>query len=337
MATIVEVARLAGVSTSTVSHVLNGTRRVEPATRRRVLDAIEKTDYRQDALARAMRRSRTDSIGLVIPDGGEPAFAEMVNGVGTAAAAKGLTLLLATSGEDAEREITSVRTLLERRVDGLIVARAGSSSDELLTLVDRAKEPIVLMDRLTDHARFDGVAAENRDAMKSLVSHLIEQGHRRFLVVAGDTGVPTLAERLEGFLVTVLVHGLAAEEQVTLQARNGATCTADDVEAALATSRATAVIACSTPLAVETMIAMRRLGRRFPDDLAFAVFDGFSHSDLFSPTITTVHQPAELVGAEAMNLLATRLDGSDAPPRTVRLPQTIEYRESTESYSSGSA
>ena len=132
MATIVEVARLAGVSTSTVSHVLNGTRRVEPATRRRVLDAIAKTDYRQDALARAMRRSRTDSIGLVIPDGGEPAFAEMVNGVGTAAAAKGLTLLLATSGEDAEREITSVRTLLERRVDGLIVARAGSSSDEPL-------------------------------------------------------------------------------------------------------------------------------------------------------------------------------------------------------------
>src|SRR5687768_6495942 len=97
MPTIVEVARLAKVSTSTVSHVLNGTRNVEPATRKRVLAAIAKTGYRQDAVARAMRRSKTDSIGLVVSDAGEPAFAEMVHGVEHAAAEQGLTLVLANS------------------------------------------------------------------------------------------------------------------------------------------------------------------------------------------------------------------------------------------------
>src|SRR5688572_15601329 len=113
MATIVQVASLAGVSTSTVSHVLNNTRPVEPETRQRVVDAIEKTGYRQDALARALRRSRTDSIGLVIPDAGEPAFAEMVHGVEKAAADAGLTLVLANSAEDAEREYRAVNTLLD--------------------------------------------------------------------------------------------------------------------------------------------------------------------------------------------------------------------------------
>src|SRR5829696_7457201 len=104
MATMVDVARIAQVSISTVSHVLNGTRNVEPATRERVVAAIEATGYRQDTLARAMRRSRTDSIGLVVSDAGEPAFAEMVHGVEDAAAERGLTLLLANSAEDSERE-----------------------------------------------------------------------------------------------------------------------------------------------------------------------------------------------------------------------------------------
>src|SRR5215207_294333 len=148
MATMVDVARLAGVSISTVSHVLNGTRNVEPATRQRVLTAIEKTGYRQDTLARAMRRSRTDSIGLVVSDAGEPAFAEMVHGVEDAAAERGLTLLLANSAENSEREQRAVRTLLDRRVDGLILARAADSSTSLMESLQNEKSPIILLDRL---------------------------------------------------------------------------------------------------------------------------------------------------------------------------------------------
>ncbi len=186
MATMVDVARIAGVSISTVSHVLNGTRNVEHATRRKVERAIEQTGYRQDTLARAMRRSRTDSIGLVVSDAGEPAFAEMAHGVEQAAAERGLTLLLANSAEDADREQRAVRTLLDRRVDGLILARAASSAPGLMEGLSGEKAPVVLLDRLYRDLPFDQVGADNRDSMRRLMAHLTSRGHTRFAVVAGD-------------------------------------------------------------------------------------------------------------------------------------------------------
>ncbi|HBY23298.1 MAG TPA: LacI family transcriptional regulator, partial [Propionibacteriaceae bacterium] len=164
MATMIDVARLAGVSTSTVSHVLNGTRKVESATRRRVEAAIEQTGYRQDTLARAMRRSRSDSIGLIVSDAGEPAFADMAHGVEHAAAERGLTLLLANSSEDAEREGLAIHALMNRRVDGLILATAATSLVDVLRSLRDERAPVVLLDRLYHDLPFDQVGADNRDS-----------------------------------------------------------------------------------------------------------------------------------------------------------------------------
>lgn len=333
VATIVEVAALAGVSISTVSHVLNDTRRVEPATRRRVLDAIEKTSYRQDALARALRRSRTDSIGLVIPDAGEPAFAEMVHGVEHTAAALGLTLLLANSAENLEREQKSVQVLLERRVDGLILARAGGSSDELIEMLSRESTPVVLLDRLQVSGPFDQIGAENREPMRELVAHLTSAGHRRFVVVAGDTRVSTLAERTSGFTIAAHDAGLDLGAQHIISGPERGEEFRALIAKSLETPRLpTAYIACSSVLAVDTLSTFRSLGLRTPRDVAFATFDGFSHSDLFEPTITTVRPPAFEVGAAAVGLLNDRLKGSTSQPRTVYLQQSIDFRDSTELY-----
>jgi LacI family transcriptional regulator len=175
VATMVDVARIAGVSISTVSHVLNGTRNVEPKTRGRVLSAIEQTGYRQDTLARAMRRSKTDSIGLIVSDAGEPAFAEMAHGVERAAADRGLTLLLANSAEDADREERAIRTLLDRRVDGLILARAANTAPDLLASLLTEKAPVVLLDRLYRDVLLDQVGADNRDSMRELMRRLTGQ------------------------------------------------------------------------------------------------------------------------------------------------------------------
>ena len=198
MTTMVKVAKLAGVSISTVSHVLNGTRHVNDETRQRVLKAIEDTSYRQDALARAMRRSKTDSIGLIVSDGGEPAFAEMIRGVEETAASQGITLLLANSAEDPQREARAVQALLERRVDGLILARAAGSGPDALADFANYDTPLVLMDRLSDDP-FDQVGVENRQPIMELVEHLVSQGHQRILLIAGDTRVATLHERHEAF------------------------------------------------------------------------------------------------------------------------------------------
>jgi LacI family transcriptional regulator len=328
MATMVDVARIAGVSISTVSHVLNGTRHVEPETRDRVLKAIEQTSYRQDALARAMRRSQTDSIGLVLSDVGEPAFAEMMHGVQESAYADGMTLLVANSDETAERELRAVRTLLERRVDGVVLARVADSSDEVMDELTKAGVPVVLMDRLAG-LRVDQVGTENRSSMRELVDHLVGHGHRRIVAVVGDTRVSPLRERLEGFNDAVRSIGLAEEDQAVLLSSSKTEDLSDRLAAVLREHRPTALIACSTHLAAGALTVVRRLGMAIPSDLAFATFDGFPYPELFEPHITTVRQPGFEVGAAAVRLLISRIGGSAGDPSTVRLSPTIEFREST--------
>ncbi|KRE72177.1 LacI family DNA-binding transcriptional regulator [Arthrobacter sp. Soil762] len=328
MTTMVKVAKLAGVSISTVSHVLNGTRHVGEETRQRVLKAIEETSYRQDALARAMRRSRTDSIGLIVSDGGEPAFAEMIRGVEETAAHQGITLLLANSAEDPDREARAVQTLLERRVDGIILARAAGSGAEALADFASQDTPLVLMDRLSDDP-YDQVGVENRGPIRELVEHLVSQGHRRILLVAGDTRVATLQERHDEFTKAMAAAGIAPSDQLAVIAAAPAETDAGIQDALSSARPPTAVIACSTVLAAAALRRIQQRGLRMPEDIAFATFDGFAYADLFQPQLTTVRQPAFQVGTTAAELLTKRITDKLAEPSVVRLVPTIEYRAST--------
>ncbi|WP_395401975.1 LacI family DNA-binding transcriptional regulator [Arthrobacter sp. UC242_113] len=328
MTTMVKVAKLAGVSISTVSHVLNGTRHVGEETRQRVLKAIEETSYRQDALARAMRRSRTDSIGLIVSDGGEPAFAEMIRGVEETATSQGITLLLANSAEDPQREARAVRTLLERRVDGIILARAAGSGPDALAEFANQDTPLVLMDRLSEDP-FDQVGVENREATKELVKHLVSQGHERILLVAGDTRVSTLRERHEAFAEAMTAAGIPAKKQMAITTAEPEKTDAGIRAALSAARRPTALIACSTVLAAAALRHIQQRGLRMPEDIAFATFDGFAYAELFEPQLTTVRQPAFEVGATAAELLTKRIADKTAEPSIVRLAPTIEYRSST--------
>lgn len=328
MTTMVKVAQLAGVSISTVSHVLNGTRHVGDETRQRVLKAIEETSYRQDALARAMRRSRTDSIGLIVSDGGEPAFAEMIRGVEETAANHGITLLLANSAEDPQRESRAVQALLERRVDGLILARAAGSGPEALAEFANQETPLVLMDRLSEDP-FDQVGVENNAPIKELVEHLTSQGHQRILLVAGDTRVSTLQERHRAFQDAMTAAGIPPSDQLTVTGADRAEADAGIEDALSAAAPPTAVIACSTVLAAAALRRIQQRGLRMPDDIAVAVFDGFAYADLFEPQLTTVRQPAFQVGATAAELLTRRIADKSAETSVVRLAPTIEYRAST--------
>jgi LacI family transcriptional regulator len=327
---MVDVARTAGVSVSTVSHVVNGTRHVEPATRERVETAIRELGYRQDALARAMKRAQSDSIGLVVSDPAEPAFADMVRGVEQEAAKQGLTLLLAASGEDPDHERRAIEVLLARRVDGLILARASGSDDAVLDDLAREKMPVVLMDRLYDVA-LDQVGVRNREAMAELIGGLLRAGHRSVVLVAGDLTVPTLRERHLGYLDALAAQGLSEQDARVLAGDVDLAGAREAVHALLAGGPApTAVVTSSTVLAAGALTALAEAGLHTPDDLAFATFDGFAYADLFQPHLTTVRQPAHEVGAQALRMLVERIADPAAAPRTVRLDPVIEHRRSTE-------
>jgi LacI family transcriptional regulator len=329
VATIVDVARLAGVSTSTVSHVVNGTRPVGEDTAQRVLAAIQKTGYRQDTLARSLRRSRTDSVGLVVSNVAQPAFAEMVRGVEHEAAAAGYTLLLANSGEDRERERTSLAALTARRVDGLIIAPAAHSSARDLQEIRRAGTPVVLMDR-TSNLRTDMVGVENVLPMRDLVLHLLDHGHTRVALAAGDLAVSTIAERHQGYLDALAEAKIKVNDAYILTGSGLSEESRADVRRLLDLRHPpTAVVATSTETAAGVLEAASDLGLSTPRDFAFGTFDGFAHSDLFEPRITTVTQPAYDIGVTAMQLLLRRLSGGAVTRnKTVRLKPDIAYRDS---------
>jgi len=331
VATIVDVASLAGVSTSTVSHVLNETRHVEPETKARVMSAVQATGYRRDALARSMRRARTDSIGLVVSDAGEPAFADMVHGVEEAAAQHGLSLLLANSAEDPARERAAVEALLDRRVDGLIIARAAGSRAGLLERIRNEKKPLVLLDRLAD-LDVDQVGVNNQAAMAALVDHLTDRGHERIMLVSGDLRVSSLRERHDGFRAAMLKRGLEVPDSLLCEGTVTAAATFDRVRPLLGDSAAgpTAILACSTLLAAGALRAVQHEGLQVPGTMAFATFDGFTYSDLFQPQITTVRQPAFQLGESAVGLLMRRLETPSAPTKILRLESAIEFRRSTD-------
>lgn len=325
MGTIRDVARVAGVSISTVSHVMNDTRFVEPGTRERVVAAVAATGYRQDALARALRRARTDTIGLVVPDVAEPAFAGMIHGIEEGAASLELSLLLASSAENAERERRAVTALLNRRVDGLILARAVGSFDDLVVELGAERSPTVLLDRIDPGLPFDQVGVDNRDAMRLLVAHLLDRGHRSIALIAGDLRVPTLAERRDGFIDAMAT--VPGADPVTIAGQSP-----NEVASSLRASGVTAVIASSTPLATLCLDAMTTLGLRTPHDLAFATFDGFDQHPIFTPNITTIRQPAFEIGMAAVRLLRERIADSTRENRIERLEASIEFGDSTEGY-----
>jgi LacI family transcriptional regulator len=328
MTTIVDVARLAGVSVSTVSHVVNGTKPVGAETRRRVVHAIEATGYQAHGLARALRRSRTESIGLVVSDTGQEVFADMIRGVEQEARAAGFTLLLANSAEDRDLEVASIRALRERRVDGLLLAHVARSSPDLVRSIQQDGLPIVLIDRLSI-PEVDQVGVENSGPMKVLVRHLIDLGHRRIALIAGDVDVPTLAERMVGYVDAFQEAQLPLDLGLMVTGRGLAP---DSYAAATALLSAahppTAIVSASMLMSVATLQAARDRGLTVPADIAIATFDAPAYADLFTPRLTSVVQPAFQIGREGMRLLLRRIRQPDAPVRTVRLRPRIVHRES---------
>ncbi|MGC9538624.1 LacI family DNA-binding transcriptional regulator [Streptomyces sp. UG1] len=333
MATMADVARSAGVSVATVSHVLNGTRPVLPHTRQAVLDAMEELGYTPNTLARSLVTSRTRSIGLAVSAISNPYFTEILQGVEAAALEHGYSLLIADPHDDPGHERKVVQLLHERRVDGMIVAPSADPR-ELLAYLGRHKVPTVLLDRVVDTpavgaTRFDQVCADSAEPMARLVTHLAGLGHRRIGLVAGLSGLSTTSERLTGYRDGLAAAGLTHDDGLVVHG-DSESAGAEQATAALLSlaSPPTALVTANNAM---TMGALRSLGDHglsVPDDIALCCFDDFAWADLFSPRLTAIAQPSRDIGAQAVRVLLDRLASPDRPARTVRLPCAFVHRTS---------
>ncbi|QFZ23783.1 LacI family DNA-binding transcriptional regulator [Saccharothrix syringae] len=314
MVTMREVAGLAGVSITTVSHVINNTRPVAEATRERVLKAVEETGYTGDAIARSLVTGGTKSLGLAVSLVSHPYFAELIAAIESEATGAGYTLVLIDTQGEAETEQAAVRMLRSRRVDGVLLTPTSGSA--ALPELRRLGVPTVLVDRLTVAQDTDQVGPENVQATSALVRHLAELGHRRIGMVCGTPGLATTDERVLGYRLGLGRAGLAWDEALVRPS----------LEPLL--GRVTGVVVGGHQVLVDVLRTARARGVRVGSDLALVTYDDVEWAELVDPPLTTMAQPVEEIGRTAVRLLLARIEDPDRSPETIRLPPTLRHRRS---------
>jgi LacI family transcriptional regulator len=323
--TMVDVARLAGVSLKTVSRVVNREPGVRPETELRVRGAVESLGYRANDIARNLRRGRPSAaIGLVIEDVRNPFYSAIARAVEEVARERGNVLIVANSDEDAVSERTAVGTLLERRVGGLLIVPAGRDHAYLMDEV-RLGTPVVFVDRPADAIETDEVLLDNVGGACRATEHLLSYGHRRIAVVGDPPSIYTIAERVAGYQDTLERAGIPVDESLI---RVGA----HDVRDADAAAREvlalpdppTAIFATNNRACIGVLHALRAAEAR----TAVVGFDDFELADLLEVTVVR-HDPHEM-GRQAAELLFARLSGDEQPPQRVILPTELVVRGSGE-------
>ncbi|QLF71572.1 LacI family DNA-binding transcriptional regulator (plasmid) [Peteryoungia desertarenae] len=328
MTTIADVAQRAGVSPSTVSHVINGTRIVSKASTEAVEKAIIETGYSMNGLARSLARSRSNSIGVAVPAIGNSYFAEIIRAIELELLAVRTTVFLIDTGDDPESELNRIRALHQHRVDGVILAPTGRGEGSAMHYLHQNGVPTVLIDRL-QCSNLDQVGIDNTNAVFTLFDHLARLGHHAIGFVAGQSGVATTESRIAGFKAAIMAHNLPAEDCPSTTG-----CPTID-DAALATGQLmrssrppTALIGGNNVATLGILRCLNKLGLSVPDDLAVVSFDDFEWADCFKPQLTVLRQPARQIGEQAARLLLSRIAGDVSGPRSIELQPEFVIRRS---------
>ena len=325
-ATIADVAAKAGVSTATVSRVLAGVGRARPETQARVLEAARELGYRPSEVARSLKRRSTQTLGLIITDIENPYFPQLVRSVEDAARAAGYSVLLCNASDDPEREASYLDLLVERRVDGLVIAASslGARHGDWLTA---PPIPVVLVNTAAPEADVPSIMSDNEGGASMVTRHLIDLGHQRFGYLMPPPRNVDAPERLAGVRKALRDAGIPSD---ALQvARGEALVWGGEVAAGQLLDRApetTAFIAYNDLMAIGALRALRRRGRRVPAEASVAGFDDVALAAYVDPPLTTIAQRTEEMGRWAV----ARLVGEDPlGPSSVRLPVDLQAREST--------
>ena len=331
MVTRDDVAKLAGVSSATVSYVVNGgPRPVSDETKRRVLEAIAALDYVPSAAARSLKIKRTGTIGLMIPDILNPIFAALAKVIEDELLAAGHSVILCNSYEDPRREFVYLNMLWGKQVDGLVLIST-SRNIEILHRFEKARKPIVLIDRRVPDLAADCVLPDNEGGSYDAVRHLIACGHTRIAFINLPTTLSPGAGRLTGYVRALAEAGLSLDPALMAEGPYTGNGGAANFRAMLQLPRPpTAVFISNNRLAHGVLEAIKSLGLRMPDDIALAVFDDPSFYAIMSPSVTAVSMQLERYASEATRLLKERLSGGwTGEPRSVTIPQRLVVREST--------
>jgi LacI family transcriptional regulator len=324
-----DVAALAKVSVSTASRALTGTPGASPSTVAAVLTAAEKLGYRPNPIARAMRVGTTGLLGIIVPGIANPFFAEIVEALDIALGDRGLEMVLADSRGQSELEGQRIKTLLDRKVDGLILVPADHRESSTAVLDAQRHVSVVQIDRRIDGVNGDYVGVDDAVGIQLLLDHVTDIGSRNIAFVSSEPTSSTARSRLSAFEFELSQRPqLQATEPILGDFTAAFGRAAADQLLARGTLPETIVCGADV-IALGVVHAFRANGISVPEDVTVTGFDGIVLAQLMSPRLTTVKQPVETIAREAVGLIWSRLSGDASPARRSVIAPILQVGGST--------
>ena len=333
MPTMRDVARHAGVSIATVSHVINETRPVSDTLRQRVLHSMETLGYQPNAIARALRNKHSSTLGLIVPDGRNPFFAEIAQGIEEVSLEHGYSLILCDSGNDLGKVLVHTKHLSAKRVDGIVFTTSGDDFEDVTSLLGGATAVLVID---MDAGRFpaDAILFDNFEGGRLATEHLLALGHRRIACITGPSRQSLRRERETGYRHALQEAGISPEDALI---REGDFQPASGYHHALELLRQpeppSAIFACNDLMAMGALRAAREMGLDVPAQLSIIGFDDIYLAAYTSPTLSTVRLPKREMGRQAAHMLLERIQNPARPVQRHTVALELVVRESTAPYS----
>jgi LacI family transcriptional regulator len=331
MPTIKDIARAAGVSYTTVSHVLNNSRPVSAKVSQSVRDVAKALNYVPSDVARALRRRTTGTIGMLLANTADPFFAQLISAVEEVCFQNQVSLLLCNSYEDSARQETHIRSLLQKRVDGLLISVVGDSQ-ALAQQLRNGSVPVVFVDRIPPNPEADAVTVDQERAGYEATRCLLELGHRRIGCITAPPSISVLPPRLTGYRRALHEAGIEPRSQWVAEAadlalESGYTAT----ECLLNQSPGlTAIFALTDLLAIGALRCAYHRKISVPGALSIIGFDGVELGRYVLPALTSIGQPVRELGVLATTCLLERIHGGQqGPGRRIVLPPKLIVRDST--------
>lgn len=326
-ATVKDVAKCAGVSIATVSHVINNTRYVSPEMREKVEKAMLDMNYVPNHTARALRSDRTNTVGVVIPDVTNPFFASVVKALEEMLNQRGYSMLLCHSGDNHGKEMKQLEILHAFRVDGIIIAPASTTFDYSTTAV-YSRCPMVFIDRKPNMSAFSGVFINFHDVVQSAVEQLIQAGHTSIGCMVGYIRFSTTKDRQQGYLDALTKHQIPIRQELIISGPTTEECGYEYMRYFLEKTDVTAVFTANRHMSLGAVRCLNEMNIVVPDQMGIIGLAVKNEIALTRPTLTTVYTPEADIGVSAAELLLRRIGGEQLENERIILDGCITPRSS---------
>jgi LacI family transcriptional regulator, repressor for deo operon, udp, cdd, tsx, nupC, and nupG len=327
MANMTDVAKLANVSTATVSRVIQNPEAVKEKTRVKVLQAIEELNYQPNILARYFRRTETKTILVVVPSIMNNVFPQMIAGIDLIANQYGYKVLLGNTYQDPEKAYNYIEELKQKQVDGMILLTTKLDNDVINDIADRY--PVVLTSDFIEGLNVPTVAIDNISSSREAVEHLLQLGHRRVGMITGPLNSLLSRDRLKGYRQALLANEIAIESVLIQEGDHSYDSGYNQMNKFLALDdQPTAIFAANDSMAMGAVKAVKAQGLRVPEDVAVVGFDNIQFSEIFEPALTTIAQPLIEMGKRSMELLLKQIKGEPLTKKQHVLDTKLIIRDS---------